>query len=60
MISPDLFKRHEKIAKKWRLYRSLRSKFPEKCVVGTENFLDWRQREEMFEEHLRLFEYAND
>jgi|GEM_PF-6946382 len=60
MIRPDLFKRYEKIAKKWRLYRSLRSNFPEKCVVGTEHFLDWRQREDMFEDLLHIIEYSND
>jgi hypothetical protein len=60
MIHPRLYKQYEKIALKWRLYRTLRYKYPEKCIVGTEHFLDWRQREQMFEDLLTIIENAND
>ena len=60
MIDPRLFKQYERIAKKWGLYRTLRSQHPELCVVGTENFLDWREREQMFEDLLHIIDYAND
>lgn len=60
MIRPDLVKRYERILSKWKNYKRLRTQYPEKCVVGTPHFLDWRAREQMFEDLLNIIEYSQD
>lgn len=58
MIDKNLIKRYEKIMLKWKNYKKLRKNHPEKCTVGNPDFLDWRERDEMFESLAFIIEFA--
>jgi len=60
MIKSNFIKRYQKILLKWKNYKSLRSCDPCNCQVGHPNFLDWKQREQMFEDLLAIIDLSKD